>query len=90
MDHMDGIQNLFTNFKVYNFCDTNNNKTMDESDFANSKYCKEYWLYYQCIKTKKEITVLKLQSEAKGRYYNEWDDKNEYPNGDGIYILSPN
>lgn len=90
MDHMDGIQNLFTNFKVYNFWDTNNKKTMNESDFANSKYCKEDWLYYQCIRTKKEIKVLKLQSGAKGRYYNEWDEKNEYPNGDGIYVLSPN
>ena len=92
MDHMDGIKNLFTNFKVHNFWDTNNKKTMNESDFVKSKYCKKDWDYYQYIRAKKDkgCTVLKLQSGAEGKYYNKWDDEGMYPNGDGIYILSPN
>lgn len=87
MDHLDGIKDLFEEFEVINFWDTENNKEMDEnSDWG--KYRKEDWDYYQTIRKKdKDPIVLHLYSGAKNKYFNQ--DSEGKSGGDGLYILAP-
>ena len=81
MDHMDGIKDLFEEFKVYNFWDTDNNKEISSNDFNN--YRKEDWDFYQEIRqSKSDSKVLKLTDNSKGEYY-------RCENGDGLFILAP-
>lgn len=86
MDHMDGLKNLFDNFQVSNFWDTNNNKSMGDKDFT--KYKKEDWNYYQELRIKSKNTkILNIYRGERGEYFNKNNDI--YPNGDELYILSP-
>lgn len=81
MDHMDGIKDLFTEFDVLNFWDTNNNKSISSDDF--NKYRKEDWDFYQRIRNSdSEPTVLYLTDNSKGEFY-------RCENGDGLFILAP-
>lgn len=81
MDHMDGIKDLFEEFDVLNFWDTNNNKNISSDDF--NKYRKKDWDFYQRIrKSDSEPTVLYLTDNSKGEYY-------RCENGDGLFILAP-
>ena len=85
MDHLDGIKNLFDEFKISNFWDTNNNKRMNESGFGG--YKKEDWDFYQKIRrSKDDITVLNLYDGSKGKYYNCDDDGGK---GDYLQVLCP-
>lgn len=87
MDHMDGIKALFDNFKIANFWDTENTKTMDK-DKTWGKYKKEDWVFYQKIRTStKSPKVLNLYAGACGQYYNV--DENNESGADGLYILAP-
>lgn len=81
MDHLDGIKRLFSNYKVINFWDTDNNKTMDFSDLRGSGKYKEWdWEYYRRIRNNnKAPKVLQLLAGSEGEYYGN----------DGIEILSP-
>ena len=87
MDHMDGIKNLFDNFSVLNFWDTENDKVMDEKA-SWGRYKKEDWDYYQEIRTSKsDPKVLHLYAGSKGKYYNE--NENGESGADGLYLLAP-
>lgn len=83
MDHMDGIKDLFEEYEVVNFWDTENTKIMSE-DTKWGKYRKEDWEFYQQIRIDREkLTILNLYSGCKAEYYNKGDDN------DGLYILAP-
>lgn len=87
MDHMDGIQNLFSEFNVINFWDTDNDKTMGENA-SWGRYKEEDWNFYQEIRnSKSNPKVLKYLSGSKGQYYNLNEDGSS--GGDGLYILCP-
>jgi len=87
MDHMDGIAELFLNFEVTNFWDTNNTKEMDtNSDWGN--YKAEDWEFYQEVRTsEKSPKVLHLYAGSKGEFYNRNEDGSS--GADGLYILAP-
>ena len=82
MDHMDGIKRLFSEFKVGNLWDTDNNKTIDRSDFGS--YKSEDWDFYQ--KRRKEKNTLFLLDGATGKYFNR-DDQGY--GGDNLQIFCP-
>ena len=90
MDHMDGIKALFdSQQKPHNFWDTNNEKKLDTNgNFG--KYLAADWKCYEDLHLKKgeDITFLRLNSGAKGKFYNQNDDKGN-GEGDRIFILSP-
>lgn len=87
MDHMDGIEELFNNFDVYNFWDTENNKEMDENSSWGS-YKKEDWEFYQKIrKSDNKPKTLHLYAGNRGEFYNK--DENGNSGADGLYILAP-
>jgi len=80
MDHLDGIKDLFEEFKIYNFWDTNNEKEI--SDKANSGgYNLEDWKYYKKLRDGNLAPCKRLT------YYS--GNSNLYYNQDNIEILSP-
>lgn len=86
MDHMDGIYRLFNEFKISNFWDTNNKKSIPSNqDF--SMYKKEDWDFYQYLRTTNDVKVLNILSNDKSLFYNRDKDGG---NGDNLYIISPN
>lgn len=87
MDHMDGIEELFGNFEILNFWDTNNEKKMDENSKWGS-YKKEDWEFYQTIRESDSMPkTLQLYSGSRGPYYNQNEDGKS--GADGLYILAP-
>lgn len=87
MDHMDGIEELFSKFSVCNFWDTENTKEMEE-DADWGRYKKEDWQFYQSIrKSKDNPKTLHMFAGNKGKYYNRNEDGSS--GADGIYILAP-
>jgi len=87
MDHMDGIKDLFEEFDVLNFWDTENKKILDDSH-SWGKYNKEDWDFYQKIRTSTTTPkVLKNYAGAQGQYYNK--DEQGKSGSDGLYILAP-
>ena len=77
-DHLRGIKNLFSNFHVYNFWDTENNR--QETKFS-INLDKEDWEFYQKIRNNKENPkTLFLYRFAQSECC--WKN-------DGITILSP-
>lgn len=82
MDHMDGLKDLFETFKVYNFWDTNNTKSLDFQ--KKTKYREEDWKYYNSLKKSKVLPkTLFLDDTSEGKYYLDENDS------DGLIILSP-
>lgn len=79
MDHMDGIKNLFDNFHLINFWDTNHEKDLSNNkDFC--KYKKEDWKFYESIRqNQNNPKILHLYDGNKGEYYTN----------DGFEIISP-
>lgn len=87
MDHMDGIKNLFDNFNVLNFWDTENSKVMGENA-SWGRYKKDDWDFYQEIrKAKSDPKTLHLYAGSQGKYYNE--NENGESGADGLYLLAP-
>lgn len=87
MDHMDGIEKLFSNFEVTNLWDTDNAKEMDENG-GWGNYKAEDWQFYQEVrKSEKNPKVLHLYAGSKGEFYNRNEDGNS--GADGLYILAP-
>ena len=78
MDHMDGIQNLFSAFKVWNFWDTNHQKDLSNDSFQ--KYKKEDWEFYKSIQQSED-------NPKTIRLYKDWSG--EYYTNDGFEIISP-
>lgn len=80
MDHLDGIKDLFNNFSISNFWDTDNKKEI--SDKAGSGgYNMEDWKYY------KQLRDGKIQPCKRLTYFA--GNSNEYYKYDDIHILSP-
>jgi competence protein ComEC len=80
MDHLDGIKDLFEDFTISNFWDTDNKKEI--SDKANSGgYNMEDWKYYRSLRDGKIAPCKRLT------YFS--DNSNLYFNEDYIEILSP-
>lgn len=78
MDHMDGIKNLFKQFKPEFFWDTNHCKDLSNDDFKN--YKKEDWDFYKSIrKSDSNPKTLKIYKRYEADYYTE----------DGFEIISP-
>ena len=87
MDHMDGIKNLFDNFNVLNFWDTENSKVMGENA-SWGRYKKDDWDFYQEIrKAKSDPKTLHLYAGSQGKYYNENETGDS--GADGLYLLAP-
>lgn len=80
MDHLDGIKDLFEEFNISNFWDTNNKKEI--SDKADSGgYNMEDWKFY------KNLRDGKITPSTRLTYYS--GNSNLYYNEDNIQILSP-
>ncbi|SHL75331.1 ComEC/Rec2 family competence protein [Flavobacterium chilense] len=80
MDHLDGIQDLFTEFNITNLWDTDNKKEI--SDKAGSGgYNMQDWEFYKSIRDCKHVPCKRLT------YFS--NDSNQYYNEDYMEILSP-
>lgn len=85
MDHMDGIEDLFSTLTPINFWDTDNKKEITE-EFT--KYKESDWKFYKKLRADQIDTKrLTLFDGSKGAYYNE--DENGEGGGDGLRILAP-
>lgn len=80
MDHIDGIRDLFTEFKIYNTWDTNNDKSIDLNSYF-AGYNKEDWKFYI------QLRDGKLTNTRRLTYYDT--DNCLYWNEDRIKILCP-
>ena len=90
MDHMDGIEALFNEFRPINFWDTDNKKEMDDSSWENSPYNEDDWKFYKKLRDTKpddDPKRLALLAGAEGQYWNIGDDGSS--GGDGLHILAP-
>lgn len=86
MDHMDGLRDIYEEFKFINFWDTYNDRNMDKGNFG--QYREEDWKFYQSIrKSKENPKSLMYYAKSKNKFYNL--DINNMPDGDGIHILAP-
>lgn len=81
MDHMDGIKDIFAEFRPDNFWDIENRceKTFTLLDL----YRSEDWKFYQELRQGYHAKRLALLSGATGTCYNEGDDH------DGLHVLAP-
>jgi beta-lactamase superfamily II metal-dependent hydrolase len=81
MDHLSGMEEIAENFKIYNFWDTENNKTLTQVDLDKAPYYeKEDWKTYQKFrKSTENPKCLNLYRNGSGDYWNS----------DNIKILSP-
>ena len=81
MDHLSGIEEISKNFKIYNFWDTEHNKTLTQADLDKAPYYeKEDWKTYQNFrKCTENPKCLNLYRNSIGNYWNS----------DNIKILSP-
>lgn len=81
MDHLDGIKDLFEEFNIINFWDTDNKKEI--SDKANSGgYNLEDWKFYKKMRDSNP-------SESPKRLTYFAKNINQYYDADGIQILAP-
>ena len=87
MDHLDGFNNLMTDFSVHNFWDHGARKVKPE--FSGAPYSEADWDRYAKVRDGKEegTTVIKALQGKRFKYANE-DEENG--NGDCLTICSPN
>lgn len=88
MDHMDGIEAFFREFKPTNFWDTDN--TCEKDFEEGSPYNPDDWEFYKRLRDgrpESDPKRLVLYSGARGQYYNVGQDGKR--GGDGISILAP-
>ena len=90
MDHMDGIEAIFDEFKPINFYDTDNTKEIPSSQWEGSSYRESDWRFYKRLRDANPRTNpkrLTLYSGDRGPYRTEnWEGQE---GGDGIRILAP-
>ncbi|RXK61777.1 MBL fold metallo-hydrolase [Lacibacter luteus] len=80
MDHLDGIQDLYSEFSITNTWDTDNKKSIDaDANFAG--YNKEDWQFYRKLRNGQVNTTKRLTYFAK--------NDNLYYNEDNLKILCP-
>ena len=90
MDHMDGIEALFDEFKPTNFWDTDNRKEMPNSSWRGSPYRESDWKFYKNLRDTDpddDPKRLTLYSGVRGHYYNQGNDGTG--GGDGLHVLAP-
>jgi competence protein ComEC len=80
MDHLDGIQDLYTEYSPINTWDTNNDKFLDENKFAGG-YNKEDWKFYRQLRDGKYSGTKRLSLLAKHQA--------DFWNQDNLQILCP-
>jgi len=81
MDHMSGLDELAKKVSIFNFWDTEHNKTIDEGEWRNSPYNREDWKRYQVFRESPENPkCLRLLRNATADCC--WTQ-------DGIRVLSP-
>ncbi len=90
MDHMDGIERLFSEKSVVNFWDCGIRREAPdfEKDF---NFRKEDWDFYEKLVEGKisDINIVTPRAGSRGKYWNADDDKGE-GEGDYLSIISPN
>jgi len=88
MDHLDGFDNLASNFTINNFWDSGARK--EKPDFTGSSYKEEDWDRYEKFRDQQEpgVTVISPLAGSRFQYGNKSDS--EIDSGDGLYIASPN
>ena len=82
MDHMSGFAKLFDDFDIYNFWDTENNKSL--TSFKSNDDRKD-WLQYQ--HARRGQNILHLYGGDKGQCYNR--DEDGTGDGDCLQVLCP-
>ncbi len=80
MDHLDGIKDLFDEFSIANFWDTNNKKEIS-SKAGSGGYNMQDWEFYKSLRDGK------ISPSNRLTYYS--NNSNPYYNQDNIEILSP-
>ncbi len=87
MDHMDGIDALFSKISVNNYWDSGVRKA--KPDFKGSPYKEADWDRYVKVRDGKEegVTVVSPRAGSRFQYANQNADGES--GGDGLYILSP-
>lgn len=80
MDHIDGIKDLFEEFKIFNTWDSDNNKELNLKEFPN-KFNPEDWKFYAQLRSGKNISTKRLTYYA--------GNMNSYFKEDNIKILCP-
>lgn len=89
MDHMDGLNNLFNNFSILNFWDTENTKTQDFDENGKSgRYLKIDWDCYQLIRKQTDNPKTLFLYDGDARKYFARDDKGNLVD-DYLKILAP-
>jgi competence protein ComEC len=88
MDHMDGLDALASQFRIYNFWDTGTRR--DEPDFGEgSPFRKEDWDRYVEMRDGREEGVSTVIRQAGLRFAFANKRENNQAGGDGLYILAP-
>jgi beta-lactamase superfamily II metal-dependent hydrolase len=88
MDHMDGIKDLFDEFRPTNFWDTDNSCTKSFS--TGSRFREEDWTFYRGLRdgcAQGGATRLSLYSGSCGPFYNRNGSASEAH--DGLHVLAP-
>jgi beta-lactamase superfamily II metal-dependent hydrolase len=80
MDHLDGIKDLFEEFSIWNFWDTNNKKEISDKAISGG-YNMEDWKFYKSVRDGN------ITPNTRLTYYS--GNSNLYYNEDYIEILSP-
>ena len=80
MDHLDGIQDLFSEFTILHTWDTDNNKEIDLSSFGGG-YNKEDWKFYKNLRDGKYGGTKRITPLA--------GDEKQYWKDDDMKILCP-
>lgn len=81
MDHIDGIKDLYTEFKPTNTWDTNNNKEIElNANFAG--YNKEDWQFYT------QLRAGKVENTTRLTYYDN-SKPSDFRGKDGLTVLCP-
>ena len=90
MDHMDGIEALFDEYRPTNLWDTNNTKEMRASSWVGSPYRASDWSFYKHLRDTDpdgKPKRLTLYSGARSHCYNQARDGTG--GGDGLHVLAP-
>lgn len=80
MDHIDGIEDLYSEFTITNTWDTNNKKELDSATFP-AKYNPDDWTFYKNLRDGKNTKTTRHNFTA--------GDNKLYFSEDNIKILSP-
>ena len=89
MDHMDGLNNLFNNFSILNFWDTENSKTQDFDENGKSgRYLKIDWDCYQSVRKRTDNPKTLFYYDGDVRKYFAYNDSGTLQD-DYLKILAP-